>query len=227
LIVEHRFPDFLRLLESRGRFNVGVLCFRNSPGGCACLDDWRRQCLEWCQDRVEPGRYADQKYLDAWPDKVPGLAVCHHPGVNLAPWNWMSHTCTFQGDAVNVDGAPLVIFHFARFRPLGPARADSGQLEYGVMPLRLRSRIYGGYWQLLAEAGSRLESVAPALGSPAAVARGRRAVWKTRVLEVVFGSTWWRLGGWWVSGGFGLGRHSGRALWWWRRLGASPGSNPP
>lgn len=227
LIVEHRFPEFLRPLESRGRFNVGVLCFRNSSGGRACLDDWRRQCLEWCHDRVEPDRYADQKYLDAWPAKVARLVVCRHPGVNLAPWNWMNHTYAFPDNAVKVDGAPLVIFHFARFRPIGPVRADSGQLEYGVMPLRLRSRIYGRYWQLLAEAGGRLKAVAPALGSPASVARGRRAVWKTRILEIIFGSTWWRMGDWWVSGGFGLGRHSGRALVWWRRWLASRGSNRP
>ena len=53
LIVEHRFLDFLRFCESRGRFNVGVLCFRNSAEGRRCLDWWRTQCLAWCHD---PGR---------------------------------------------------------------------------------------------------------------------------------------------------------------------------
>lgn len=225
LIVEHRFPDFLRSLESRGRFNVGVLCFRNSAGGRACLNDWRGQCLEWCHDRVEPGRYADQKYLDAWPGKVARLVVCRHPGVNVAPWNWMNHAYTFQDDAVFADGAPLVVFHFARFRPLGPARADSGQLEYGIMPLRLRSWIYGCYWELLAAAGERLRPVAPALVSPPSVARGQRAAWKTRALEIIFGSTWRRVGSWWVGEGLGLGCHSGRALRWWRRSLTSRGRN--
>lgn len=217
LIVEHRFPDFLRSLESRGRFNVGVLCFRNSPGGRACLDDWRRQCLEWCHDRIEPGRYADQKYLDAWPGKVARLVVCRHPGVNLAPWNWMNHKYTFGGETLLVDGQPLVVFHFARFRALGGEWADSGQLEYGVMPLRLRSWIYGRYWELLGTAKARLLAVAPSLAEPPVVARGQRAVWKTRTLEILFGPKWRRVGRWWFAGRLGLGRFSGRAVWWLRR----------
>lgn len=217
LIVEHRFPKFLRSLESRGRFNVGVLCFRNSLGGRACLDDWRRQCLEWCHDRVEPERYADQKYLDAWPGKVARLTVCGHPGVNLAPWNWMNHAYAFRGGDLLVDGQPLVVFHFARFRTLGKDSVDAGQLEYGVMPLRLRSWIYGRYWDLLGAATARLLAVAPALADPPAVPRGHRAAWKTRAIETVFGAKWRRVGRWWFAGRFGLGRYSGRFVWWLRR----------
>jgi hypothetical protein len=226
LIVEHRFPDFLRLLESRGRFNVGVLCFRNSPIGRACLDDWRRRCLEWCHDRVEPERYADQKYLDAWPGRFRGVTVCQHPGVNLAPWNWMNHASEFSGDELRVDGAPLVVFHFARFQALGPARVDSGQLEYGVMPLRLRTWIYGRYWALWTEAGQRLESAAPNLGVAAVAQRGQRAAWKTRLLEFFFGSRWRRVGPWWVACGVGPGRYSGRALVWLRGQKSGPRSLP-
>ena len=90
LIAEHRFPPYLRHLETRGRFNVGVLCFRNDARGRAVLEDWRARCIAWCHDRVEPGRYADQKYLDAWPETFAGVVVSRRAGVNLAPWNWMN-----------------------------------------------------------------------------------------------------------------------------------------
>jgi len=217
LIVGHRFPQFLRPLESRGRFNVGLLCFRNSAGGRGCLDDWRARCLEWCHDRVEPERYADQKYLDGWPGRVARLVVSSHPGVNLAPWNWMNHRYEFRAEGLRVDGVPLVVFHFARFRVLGAARVDSGQLEYGIMPLRLRSWIYGRYWHWLDAARRQWGRVAPALQEPAGVARGRRALWKTQILELVFGSKWRRVGPWWISGRGGLGRYSGRVVAWLRR----------
>lgn len=214
LVVGHRFPAFLRQCEVRGRFNVGILGFRNNAVGRACLDDWRVRCLEWCHDRVEPGRYADQKYLDAWPGRFPGTIECRHPGVNLAPWNWLSHDCRLAGGRMWVDGKPLVAFHFARFRPLGRVRADSGQLEYGVMPLRLRSWLYGRYWKLLGEARDRIRPLAPDLPETRRAARGDRAAWKTKALQSAFGSVWWRVGPWWISGRGGLGRFSGRVLAW-------------
>jgi hypothetical protein len=80
------------------------------------LDDWRAQCLDWCHDRLEPTRYADQKYLDAWPEKLgAALLVLPHPGVNLAPWNWAGSAMELSGGGVRVDREALVLFHFARF----------------------------------------------------------------------------------------------------------------
>ncbi len=216
LVTAHRFPQWLRHLEERGRFNVGVECFRNNTNGRACLDDWRERCLAWCHDRVEPGRYADQKYLDTWPTAFSGVVECAHPGVNLAPWNWVNHEYAFDGDTVLVDGRPLVVYHFARFKWDGGRWADSGQLEYGVMPLVLRSWIYGYYAELLTAARTQLATVAPELVKPVSVARGTRAAWKTRVLEVLFGPHWLRVGRWWVSGRLGLGQYSGRVLVWFR-----------
>lgn len=226
LIVGHRFPEFLRSCESRGRFNVGVLCFRNNTVGRACLDEWRARCLEWCEDRVEPDRYADQKYLEAWPGRFAGVVECMHPGVNLAPWNWLSHRCTIVDGEWRADGEPLVVFHFARFRPLSAWRADSGQLEYGVMPLRLRSWLYGRYWALLAEAGGRIAGLAPERKRSRRTGRSDRVRWKTGVLELVFGSVWWRVGPWWISGRFGLGRFSGRVLAWFNRMPWSGAKGP-
>lgn len=227
LIVGHRFPRFLRECESRGRFNVGVLCFRNNAVGRACLDDWRARCLAWCHDRVEPERYADQKYLDAWPERFAGVVECRHPGVNLAPWNWLTHACTFVDGELRVDGAPLVVFHFARFRLRSERRADSGQLEYGVMPLRLRSWLYGRYWTLLAEARAKLAPVAPELVRPTPATRGGRAGWKSTLLKLIFGPVWWRLGPWWISGRCGLGRFSGRVLAWYDRRVTRREKGPP
>ena len=217
LIVEHRFPSYLQHLVERGRFNVGVQCFRNDRDGLACLDDWRTRCLEWCHDYVELERYADQKYLDAWPERFAGVKVSANPGVNVAPWNWMNHSYQFSGDALLVDGHPLVVFHFARLRTRGSYRFDSGQLEYGVMPLRLRSWLYARYADLLDEARDELAKAAPELMSIPALSRGKRPAWRAHVLEIVFGPVWWRVGPWMISGRLGLGRFSGRFLEWFRR----------
>lgn len=242
LVTEHRFPPWLRHYEQHGRFNVGVLSFRDDAAGRGCLDHWRGECLAWCHDRVEPDRYADQKYLDAWPARLgPALLVLDHPGVNLAPWNWMNHELTWavNGDAAPplragsepgrgrpgstgqpttngallVDGEPLVAFHFARFRAHGGGRWwQSGQLDYGVMPWRLRQFLYGAYWRALEEAAAEIRRVAPGWMPPARPARLDRGFWRALPLRLVFGSDWLRVGDTFVSGRLGLGRYSGRVL---------------
>jgi hypothetical protein len=217
LIVEHRYPDFLRregAAERFGRFNVGILCFRQSPEGRRCLKWWRERCLEWCHDRVEGGRFADQKYLDDWPQRFAGVVVCRHPGVNLAPWNWMNHRYDLSAGALLVDGQPLIAYHFALFRPLGRFSCDSGQANFGIMPLRLRSWLYGRYFALRQEA--RLQ-VAPGR-APGINRAGRlRPGWKTDLLNLLAGSWWFRIGSLWISWPGGWGRHSGRTMAWFRR----------
>lgn len=133
-IIEHRYPESIReKYEPYGRFNVGLVAFRHDNAGLACLEDWRRRCLDWCHERLEPDRYADQKYLDAWPERFAGVRVSTNPAENLAPWNLASHRldyCRKQG--VFVDGQPLVFYHFHRLKILGRHLFDAGLEHYGA-----------------------------------------------------------------------------------------------
>jgi hypothetical protein len=210
----HRFPDFLRAhYERHGVYNVGVLSWRRDAQGLACLDWWRDCCLDWCHDRIEAGRYADQKYLEEWPRRFTGVVEGRHPGVNLAPWNWMNHRYEFSDDLPRIDGQPLVVFHFARFRALrGDRWWQSGQLDYGVMPAPVRNAIYGPYWRALRAAMDQIRRVAPGWRPVRRAARLDRAFWRTLPLRLLFGADWLRVGDRFVSGCPGLGRYSGRCL---------------
>ena len=53
--------------------------------GLACAADWADKCAAWCFNQLEPDRYADQKYLDAWTGQFPGTVSLMHPGINAAP----------------------------------------------------------------------------------------------------------------------------------------------
>jgi hypothetical protein len=208
LLCAHRFPEFLKHYERHGRYNVGVLGWRRDQNGLACLEWWRERCLEWCFDRLEADRYADQKYLEVWPQRFGGVVECCHPGVNLAPWNWMNHRYDYSSAVVRVDTQPLVVFHFARFRAIcGNWWWQSGQLDYGVMPVALRNALYGVYWRALQAAAVEI-GMTPAIS----VARLGRSFWRTLPMRIVFGSDWLRVGDWFVSGRLGLGRYSGRCL---------------
>jgi hypothetical protein len=145
-VVEHRFPPRLAHLEDRGRFNVGWLSFRRDEQGLACIEWWRARCIEWCYDRLEPGRFADQKYLDEWPRLFPRTRVLQHGGVSVAPWNLERANVDERGGELDVGGDHLICFHFHGVKHVaGPVYA-SGLLGYRV-PLRgpLRKRVYEPY----------------------------------------------------------------------------------
>ena len=66
-ITPHRFDPSMRAKrEIFGKFNVGWISFRRDKEGLSCLRWYREKCIEWCYDRVDGARYADQKYLDSF-----------------------------------------------------------------------------------------------------------------------------------------------------------------
>jgi hypothetical protein len=115
-IIEHRFPAYLNDAEVNGKYNVGWLTFRKDGAGLAALGWWREKCLEWCYERHDAGRWADQKYLDDWPTRFSGLLVLQHKGANLAPWNIGGYWLYWQANQVYVEEDPLIFFHFHGFR---------------------------------------------------------------------------------------------------------------
>ena len=145
LIVGHRFPEHLRHFEMYGIYNVGLLAFRNDRIGMECLQKWREQCLEWCFDRTEDGKFADQKYLDAWPERFPGVAVLQHKGAGLGPWNWMNYRIRDLDGKPTVDGLPLIYYHFQGLKFLSRRFFDTGVTVYGRMPGNLRHSLYSRY----------------------------------------------------------------------------------
>ncbi len=215
LITDHRFPHWLAHYNKHGRFNVGILSFRNDVVGRGCLNDWRSRCLAWCYDRLEEGKYADQKYLEDWPERFgEAVLVLGNAGVNAAPWSWARHRWAISnGGQVSVDEQPLVLFHFARFRPIiGTWWWQSGHLDYGVMPWSVRQAVYGAYWQALSEARAKLLAFNSGVDFNRRALRFDRSFWRGLPLRVLFGSDWLRVGQTWVSGRCGFGRFSGQVL---------------
>jgi hypothetical protein len=156
LIVPHRFPLADQWKEQFGIYNVGFLAFRNDGTSRRCLKWWRERCLEWCYDRVEPGRFGDQKYLDEWPRLFPGVRVVHHPGAGLGPWNWMTADIRIDGARATIDGQPLVYYHFHGLTVFHRRLYDVGLTRERRMPRTLRKWLYDGYIDAMEEAASVL-----------------------------------------------------------------------
>jgi hypothetical protein len=122
-ITPHRFSFEFRNHHIFGQFNVGWITYRRCAEGLQCLDTYKADCTKWCYDRLEDGRFADQKYLNAWPTRYPSLKIIDHKGVNLANWNIHNYIIRLKNGLVMIDDDPLILFHFAstRIRPDGTA----------------------------------------------------------------------------------------------------------
>lgn len=118
-IIEHRYKKLLKAkLEKYGLFNVGWAGFRNDEAGRKVLNWWAERCIDWCFDTPQKdGRYADQGYLNWFPD-FEGVTVLKQAGFNLAPWNTGSHEISYDFGKAKADGQPLVFFHFHGIREI-------------------------------------------------------------------------------------------------------------
>jgi len=148
-IIDHRFPDTMQKLNRYGMYNVGWVSFRRDPTGLACLEQWRSQCIDWCYDRLEGDRFADQKYLDSWTTDFDRVCVIQHKGANLAPWNVARYRIRWENSQVTVDHIPLIFYHFHGLKRLKPFNIYSTSLgdSRAVLTRVLRIRVYRHYLQ--------------------------------------------------------------------------------
>jgi hypothetical protein len=127
LLTPHRYaPRWQWLERDSGKYNVQLVTFRRDPEALDVLRWWRARCIEWCYNRVEDGKYGDQRYLDDWPERFPHVRVLEHPGGGLGPWSSGRFSLQRQAGSVLVEGKPLVFHHFHGlhiYRPGGFASA--------------------------------------------------------------------------------------------------------
>lgn len=144
----------MRHLEEKGVYNLAWVSFRRDRNGLDCLRWYRERCNEWCYDRVEGDKYADQKYLEKFEDLFAKVHVIQHKGANCAPWNIENHKITEKNKQIQVDGQPLIFFHFHALKKLTPFLYDSGFAGYQAKFLKIvRDKIYLPYIKALEEVG--------------------------------------------------------------------------
>ncbi len=156
-IIEHRYSVRDRKNAAAGIYNVGWLSFRHDQNAVDCLGWWRRRCNEWCFDRPQAGRFADQKYLDDWPQRFNNVVVVKDKGANLAVWNIGNYKIYKDaGGLLRVDGHPLVFFHFHGLRHIAGRIYDTGLGFYNAgLSQAARRFIYEPYLKTLLSIAKR------------------------------------------------------------------------
>ena len=192
-IIAHRFTEKFRKWEWNGIYNVGWVTFRRDANGLSCLEWWRERCIEWCYDRIENNRFADQKYLDDWPTRFQNVVVLQHKGANLAAWNIGNYELTSRDGTVFVNDQPLIFFHFHAFKQLAGWIYDTQLAKYKVVPSTVLVRnIFAPYVREIVSRSKQLEPFCSApLGSvrknPTGLLGGLTKVLKRQYLIVISG----------------------------------------
>lgn len=150
-ITPHNYAAAYDQNRLHGVYCVQYVTIRNDERGLRALRWWRDRCIEWCYNKVEEGRFGDQKYLDDWPERFEGVKVLDGPGIGLAPWNCRNYEICPRDPQGWIcrdisDGAegPLIFFHFheLRFYPQDRIKLVAGGYE---IPAAIRKHLYAPY----------------------------------------------------------------------------------
>ena len=96
-----------------GIYNVGLISIKVNLNGSKIIDWWKASCVNWCYDRIESNRYADQKYLDFIPIIFENIKEITIPGFNVAPWNTKYRKLSYLNNNYFINkNHKLYFFHF-------------------------------------------------------------------------------------------------------------------
>lgn len=146
-LTRHDYAPIYDQSATSGEYCVQFMIFKRSAAATKFLNRWSDLCIEWCYDRVEPGRFGDQKYLEVLARQFhPNVLVNPVNGVFQAPWN-----------ASRFPFSDAIFFHFHGLRYLGKGNflLDTGYM----IPEPTVKNIYEPYVNDLMETIVDIESI--------------------------------------------------------------------
>lgn len=168
LLFPHYLPEGKKEKEEEvGKYNAGMLLFRNDKNGRECLEWWRKECNAWCYAKPEPGKLGDQKYLDFFAERFKGVCVSKHKGIDVAPWNLKNHRGIIKKTKgkVFIGNEPLVNFHFSSlslYYPFSSYLPNGPENSYGYTRQSLEKKlIYDEYIEKIYGAMERIRILKP------------------------------------------------------------------
>lgn len=120
LITPHRYSSQYDQSDISGTYCVQFVTFKNNEDSLQILERWQDQCIEWCYNKSEDGKFGDQKYLDDWPEKYKNIVwVLRNKGGGVAPWNVQQYTFyknnnkkLYGTETITGTEFELIFFHF-------------------------------------------------------------------------------------------------------------------
>jgi hypothetical protein len=148
IITPHKFSKENSHKTTWGTYNVSFQIFRNDFTGLACLEKWREQCIDWCDDWFDQDhdRFADQKYLDEWPLLYKNsLKVLDDTVCGLATWNLNNYCLSIQKGTYFSNGYPIIFYHYHGVKFLSNNWVETGFSSYKTKMNAVVNRMYKDY----------------------------------------------------------------------------------
>lgn len=131
-----------------GKYQAGLIGFKNDLYGLKSVGWWKNKCLDWCSAEPEDGKFGDQKYLDFIPIYFPKVKVSNNLGINAAPWN-----CIYNNDYkieknkndIYIETDKLIVYHFACITIFSENDFDLWSLGEISIPNNILNHIYTPY----------------------------------------------------------------------------------
>ena len=146
MITSHRFPPEKKYREkTKGKYNAGLIIFKNNQTTKDCLELWKKKCLEWCFHRYEEGKLGDQMYLEEWSKLFSGIHDIKQIGVNLGPWSLSQYNVKIKNNQIFINDEPLILFHFHSSKIISFSKFEPSE-DYFNLPTRFKKSIYTPYF---------------------------------------------------------------------------------
>lgn len=166
MLTEHRYTKNYDFSSISGIYCVQYNTFRNNTEGLTALHWWNERCIEWCYDRIEDGKFGDQKYLDDWTERFSGVHVLQHMGAAIAPWNVQQYEFKISGSQLyckhesSNNWLPVVFYHFHYLRFYEHTTIELGDYVLNDEVVRI---LYYPYIRHLQEIQQRILPIAPSV----------------------------------------------------------------
>ncbi|MFI5335315.1 MAG: hypothetical protein ACHQ5A_00920, partial [Opitutales bacterium] len=149
-ILPYHYAPGLEHLATSGRYDSGWVSLKHDSIGMQCAADWAEQCAHWCFRVLEPTRFLDQKYLDAWPGRYPGTAVANLRSAGAGPWRLPGGQLELTESGLKIGDEIFCAYHFSGLTRLGNALYEANLHRYDLEPTpELRELIYLPYLRIL------------------------------------------------------------------------------
>jgi hypothetical protein len=144
LLTKERFVEaYSELNNIYGIFNTGLMGFKKNSHTINCLKWFRKKCIEWCYDKVEPGKWSDQMYVNNWPVMFYDVRVMKHIGINVTAWNIQGARVSKQEDEIYINGEKLIFYHYSGLKFINYNEFDL--CSYIDLPKDVKELIYMPY----------------------------------------------------------------------------------
>jgi hypothetical protein len=116
----------IRIVETsslrHGIYNLGFLIVRNDANGRILAEWWAKRLDKYCVDNFKLGLFTDQRWFDLAVGYFDFIKVIRHHGIDVASWNVGQRIVTRRGEGYDIDGDPLIFYHFSGVGPTGVHR---------------------------------------------------------------------------------------------------------